>query len=78
MTDKYALKELKAMQKAAKAMFEAADALGAWYSAAGEAGSLTPNSREGRDTRLIMAADLREYASYAEGVAERKAAGMKR
>ncbi len=77
MTDKYAMKELKAMQKAAKAMFEAADALSAWYGAAGEAGSLTPNSREGRDQRLSLARDLREYANYAEGVAERKAARMK-
>lgn len=77
MNDKYAMKELKAMQKAAKAMFAAADALGEWYSAAGEAGSLTPNSREGRDQRLSLARDLRECASYAEGVAERKVARMK-
>lgn len=75
--DKKAMKELKAMQKAVKAMNAAADALGDWYSAAGEAGTLSPNSREGRDTRLSMARDLREYASFAEDIAERMAARMK-
>ena len=65
-TDKKVIKHAKAMIKAARAMYLAADALGDWYSAAGEAGALCQNSREGRDQRLSMSRELREYASFAE------------
>ena len=69
--DKKELKHAKATMKAAKAMHAAADALTDWYRAAGEAGFLCQNSREGRDQRLSLSKELREYAAFAEERAEK-------